>query len=1038
MRIRSAKSSAAQGNSRIFPVPARTRAGAGRRRTGGARGFLAAVVTALMIAVGSAAPTGGAPAAAEPGTGTASTPTIRESALRLPVGPEPDGPVTLDVSVFVAAGDGRRPAILLAHGFGGSKADLAQRAQELAQRGYVVATYTARGFGVSGGRIHLNDPRYEIADASALVSHLATHPQVHLDAAGDPRVGVAGASYGGALALMTAALDPRVDAVVPAITWNDLSASLAPSGVLKRQWTSVFFSGALAGGAGPIPTAPAAPAAPVAATTSRLTPPTCGRFAPEICALFLRASAEPSRANLNALAAALRGHSPAAVLPKSTASAATPSRMPPTLLIQGMADSLFGIEQAQSNAADLLAAGATVAMRWFDGGHDGGSIPSDEDMWTWFDRYLTDAGRGRTGMPIAAFSAPVPSLRRGAPPRTLSHDSPPRGIGKIDAATGPDQSTAPLAPTPGAPPAQRLISPPGGAPAAMVTLPGLPGGPDTAALSSTAGIAYRLATLPGQAATFDTTPIQQTVTVVGAPKLRLSVMSTASDATLFLSWWRVTPTGNTLPRRLVTAVKVATTPGRSRTVEVALPAATYVLEQGSTWRVVVSATETGYAVPTDARLYTVSLARATLALPTPAWAQAGAVAADEPDSEVRGVGLALALALAVALAGSLAIRWRSRRVDRHDAREDLADIPLVVDGLVKTYRDGHRAVDDVSWRAERGQIVGLLGPNGAGKTTTMRMIVGLIRPAAGRVYVHGVPVHAGSPVLARVGTLIEGPGFLPHLTGRANLAAYWQLTGRPQDEARLEEALDVAALGDAIDRPVRSYSHGMKQRLGIAQAMLGMPEVLLLDEPTNGLDPPQIAAMRPILRRYADSGRTVVISSHLLAEVEATCTHVVVMARGKVVLEGAVETLTDSAATTIIDLAAGSSPRRAARIAMALRTMPDTRVEVDGVKLAVHSQASRADVVAAVVSAGGAVVGVAGHRKLEEVFLGVIAQGDAAPGGTEPGPEQPDDPGHPPRADGDPDGDPDGGPDDGPMPPGGRAGASAATRLDALRQVRAR
>lgn len=314
-----------------------------------------------MIAVGSAAPTGVPlpPLNREP-----APPRPRRSArVRCGYrwGLEPDGPVTLDVSVFVAAGDGRRPAILLAHGFGGSKADLAQRAQELAQRGYVVATYTARGFGVSGGRIHLNDPRYEIADASALVSHLATHPQVHLDAAGDPRVGVAGASYGGALALMTAALDPRVDAVVPAITWNDLSASLAPSGVLKRQWTSVFFSGALAGGAGPIPTAPAAPAAPVAATTSRLTPPTCGRFAPEICALFLRASAEPSRANLNALAAALRGHSPAAVLPKSTASAATPSRMPPTLLIQGMADSLFGIEQAQSNAADLLAAGATVA-----------------------------------------------------------------------------------------------------------------------------------------------------------------------------------------------------------------------------------------------------------------------------------------------------------------------------------------------------------------------------------------------------------------------------------------------------------------------------------------------------------------------------------------------------------------------------------------------------------------------------------------------------------------------------------------------------
>ena len=190
-------------------------------------------------------------------------------------------------------------------------------------------------------------------------------------------------------------------------------------------------------------------------------------------------------------------------------------------------------------------------------------------------------------------------------------------------------------------------------------------------------------------------------------------------------------------------------------------------------------------------------------------------------------------------------------------------------------------MDGISFRAEPGQVVGLLGPNGAGKTTAIRMLVGLIRPDSGQIFVHGEPVHAGADVLASVGSFIEGPGFLPHLTGRQNLDAYWQATGRPAEEAHLDEALAIAGLGTALDRKVRGYSHGMRQRLGIAQAMLGLPSLLVLDEPTNGLDPPQIKAMREVLADYAAAGRTVVISSHLLGEVEQTCSHVVVMDKGK-------------------------------------------------------------------------------------------------------------------------------------------------------------
>jgi ABC-2 type transport system ATP-binding protein len=245
--------------------------------------------------------------------------------------------------------------------------------------------------------------------------------------------------------------------------------------------------------------------------------------------------------------------------------------------------------------------------------------------------------------------------------------------------------------------------------------------------------------------------------------------------------------------------------------------------------------------------------------------------------------------LLAALVGLVLLR-RSRRsaVDR----PELADVPLVVEGLVKTYADGLRAVDGVSFRAERGQVVGLLGPNGAGKTTTLRMVVGLIRPDEGEVWVEGRPVHAGADVLASVGSLIEGPGFLPHLTGRANLDAYWEATGRPLSESHLDKVLVIAGLGSAVDRRVRGYSQGMRQRLGIAQAMLGLPPLLLLDEPANGLDPPQITAMRQVLGDYAAAGRTVVVSSHMLAEVEQTCDHVVVMARGHVLLSEATATLT--------------------------------------------------------------------------------------------------------------------------------------------------
>jgi ABC-2 type transport system ATP-binding protein len=237
------------------------------------------------------------------------------------------------------------------------------------------------------------------------------------------------------------------------------------------------------------------------------------------------------------------------------------------------------------------------------------------------------------------------------------------------------------------------------------------------------------------------------------------------------------------------------------------------------------------------------------------------------------------------------------------------DTAIETKGLGKSYRGGLRrrpftAVDALDLRVRRGQVFGFLGPNGAGKTTTLRMLMGLIEPDGGEVRIFGHAVRPGAPVLSRVGAFVEGAGFLPHLSGRENLELYWRATGRPGKDAQLQEALEIAGLGDALARAVRTYSQGMRQRLAIAQAMLGLPDLLVLDEPTNGLDPPQIRAMREVLIRYAAAGRTVIVSSHLLAEVEQSCTHLVVMDRGRLVRSGPVGEIVGSGDTLLVGLAA--------------------------------------------------------------------------------------------------------------------------------------
>jgi ABC-2 type transport system ATP-binding protein len=337
-------------------------------------------------------------------------------------------------------------------------------------------------------------------------------------------------------------------------------------------------------------------------------------------------------------------------------------------------------------------------------------------------------------------------------------------------------------------------------------------------------------------------------------------------------------------------------------------------------------------------------------------------------------GLVVLLALGVA-AAILIGRRRSGRVDR-SVRADLADIPLVVSGLRKEYADGFVAVSTVDFTVRRGQVVGLLGPNGAGKTTSLRVLMGMTRPTAGEIHVFGHRLTPGAPVLSRLGALVEGPGFLPHLSGLANLRLYWRATGRPEADARLDEALDIAGLGDAIYRKVKTYSHGMKQRLAIAQAMLGLPELLVLDEPTDGLDPPQIAEMRRVLRRYATDGRAVLVSSHLLAEVEQTCTHVVVVHKGEVVASGEVEEIIGDSPSVQFDV---SDPKAAGDV-LARAGVRSVVGEGGGTLIVDLNGTSRADAVAALVHAGVGVDRVVPRRRLEDAFLSLVGGDTRASG----------------------------------------------------------
>jgi ABC-2 type transport system ATP-binding protein len=213
---------------------------------------------------------------------------------------------------------------------------------------------------------------------------------------------------------------------------------------------------------------------------------------------------------------------------------------------------------------------------------------------------------------------------------------------------------------------------------------------------------------------------------------------------------------------------------------------------------------------------------------------------------------------------------------------------IVVEGLTKRYREV-TAVDDLSFTVRRGAVTGFLGPNGAGKTTALKAIVGIARPAAGRVLIDGVPIDSTAPGARKLGVYIESCGAHPGRSARDHLRSLAALAGLPR--VRVDELLAIVGLEQAAGRRVGTYSMGMQQRLGLASALLGDPDILVLDEPLNGLDPQGIRWVRTLLRQRAASGRTVLLSSHVLSEAAQTVDDVVVIHRGRLVRQGPIDEL---------------------------------------------------------------------------------------------------------------------------------------------------
>lgn len=283
------------------------------------------------------------------------------------------------------------------------------------------------------------------------------------------------------------------------------------------------------------------------------------------------------------------------------------------------------------------------------------------------------------------------------------------------------------------------------------------------------------------------------------------------------------------------------------------------------------------------------------------------------------------------------------------------------------------AVDRLDLDVPAGGVIGLVGPNGSGKSTLIRMLMGLIRPGEGEAHVFGEPISHPGRYAHRVGALVENPAFVPGLSARANLLSLARLRGLPT--SRVDEVLAMVGLAGRDREPVKRFSLGMKQRLGIAAALLSDPELLILDEPTNGLDPAGIVEIRALLMELGRSGRTVVVSSHLLAEIEAACDYIVVIRFGELMFAGPTAELL-ARTSAHIDV----RPERAADLVPLREVLAGQgwTVEQAGDRLRLHADADRAADLNRAASTAGYTLAhlVVGQDSLEDIFLALTGSSD--------------------------------------------------------------
>nr|WP_218862531.1 alpha/beta fold hydrolase [Actinopolyspora biskrensis] len=899
-------------------------------------------------------------------------------------GPQRQQRVQLDLTLFVPSST-PAPAVVLAHGFTGDESDLAGPARRLAARGFTVLTYSSRGFGDSTGKIALNSPDYEVTDARQLLDWMARQPEIATQDEGDPLVGVGGTSYGGALSMLLAGSDPRVDAIAPMATYNDLSETMLPNaasrnpipastaahgaegvpGVFRHLWARKLFEMATgdptSGSTSPPSTTSSSSTAPPPSTAPGDEPLTCENFVEQLC----RAYTELARTGE-------AGESTSRMLAAASPSSVTDNIDVPTLLVQRQDNALFGLEQADANARQITAAGGTVKMLWVDERAGRGFPPSVwEQVGDWFSRHLHEAGGARGDRPTASFSYQLAE-------KTDEGSETERSTLVAERYPGLEEKSVPRFALPLRGGATKVINPPGGS----ANSPPAPRNNDSAEEDgASSGVATSPPNTPSpegderpaaQTAVFESRRSEQDVRITGVPQTELSVTSVPGQpgddtAVLFARLLDVGPDGSRTPLGgSSAAIRVTDLAenGAPGTVDVALPPTVHTLKSGHRLRLRLSTTDAAYSSPEEAAVHRVAPAgRNTISLPS--------VPAEpvEETSPPYGALIGIGTFTILIIAGTvLAIRFERSR--RRPPEPELTHVPLSVEGVGKSYPRSPDAVRDLSVRVEPGQIVGLLGPNGAGKTTLLRIVLGLTRAEEGRVRIFGHGITPSAPVLSRVGGVVESPGLLPHLTGLENLRSHWEATGRPLEQARLDEVVRIAALGEFANHKARTYGPGMRQRVALAQAMLGMPDLLVLDEPMNALDPAHTQRMREVIREYASTGRSVLLSSHLLDEVEKTCTHVVVLREGRRVAGGTTEELIAADSVTAFHV---DQPERAARTLEGIEGIGKVEVRSDAVyaELAGHPTALAVN---ALVNSEVSINRVGPHRKLEDAFLELVGE----------------------------------------------------------------